>query len=395
MGSMLSDFEAKSAQPKENAYHLTVSRGLYLNVLPSGKKFFRCRMMNAEGKRVWHTIGDYPDISLKEARDRHFEIRRRESAGLPTEDAPKEESRFVRAIEEYQRRRASMRLSEKTRFTENSLIRRFVIPAIGEMDMTQIRPKDIIAMVEPIIQDVSPITANDVKSVTSRIFKLAAAIGMTTYDPCSVLRGYIKQPPKEHHPTIRDPREIGAMLRTVNDIEPRQTRLAILMLICTLTRTGEVRRAEWDEIDIKEKLWRIAPEKMKMKRPHLVPLSRQMIRLLKTMREITGGGRYIFPKTQPRGSDEPLGIETIRRKLINVGISNDVIVPHGFRAMGSTLLNENGFNADWIERQLAHIEHNRVRAAYNYADYLGDRRRMLQWYSDKLDELRGAPMNLD
>lgn len=395
MGAILNDIEAKNAKPKDKAYNLTVSRGLYLNVLPSGKKFFRCRVTDENGKKVWRTLGDYPEMSLKEARARLEEIRGREAQGLPVKEPTRQTNTFVRAAEAYVRHRETTQVSRKTIRNENSILRRFVLPAIGEMELETITPRIIMDMLTQIMDDVSAKTALYAKNITSHIFKFAAMLGMTTFDPCSILRGVIKEPPKKHHASVRDPRAIGEVLRKINAIPQRQTRLAIIFLVYTFCRTGEVCFAEWADIDMRRKELRIPAERMKMRRPHIVPLSKQMISLLKTMRGLTGNRRFIFPQEIGRDNDKPMGASTISKSLMRNGVPKETTTPHGFRAMASTILNENGFNSDWIERQLAHIERNRVRAAYNYADYLKDRVKMMQWYADYLDGLRGEPIDLE
>ncbi|MDO9508651.1 MAG: site-specific integrase [Thermovirgaceae bacterium] len=194
----------------------------------------------------------------------------------------------------------------------------------------------------------------------------------------------------KHHPTVTEPQEIGALLRAIDDLNGYPiVRFAIQFGILTFVRPGELRNAEWSEVDLGKKEWRIPAGKMKMRRPHIVPLSKQATEILDDVRFLTGHERFVFPST--RSFDRPMSENTVNAALRRMGYAREDLTGHGFRAMASTILNEQGWPADAIERQLAHVEGNSVRAAYNYAEHLDIRRKMMQSWADWLDEVRKDP----
>jgi integrase len=193
-------------------------------------------------------------------------------------------------------------------------------------------------------------------------------------------------PKQRHYPSPKKPEEVGMLMRAIDAYPHDMIRCAMLFSALTFCRPGEIRHAEWSEISGAE--WRIPEEKMKMRRPHIVPLARQAIELLQKMNQLTGHGKYVFPSNRAPNADRAMSDGTVLVAIRAMGYTKDQMVPHGFRSMASTLLNEHGFPPDHIERQLAHVEGNSVRAAYNYAEYLPERRKMMQWWADYLDELR-------
>lgn len=391
---MLNASTVKAAKPSDKRYRLNDVRDLYLEVMPTGRKFWRYRYMK-NGKRSWHTIGEYPDVTLRQAREQLPELRRRVREEETLIEEPPQDTTFKTFAAAYAKNRDALPLAESTKEIMRSYLKNYILPSLGDKEITEICPQDVLAVLNGIAEQGLDRTIDPVKRQISQIFRYAAAHGAIVYDPCTVLRDAIRPKPIKHHPFIIEPTAIGEMLRKIDAIAEKRTRLAMTFLIYSMTRTGETRNAEWREIDLERNEWRLPPEKMKMNRPHIVPMSRQLAEIIEAMRPISGNGRYIFTQCEVRDMSRPMGARTIAHRLQRIGYSQDVIVPHGFRSMASTILNENGFNSDWIERQLAHVESNAVRAAYNYADYLSDRRRMLQWYADHLDGLRGGPMNLE
>jgi integrase len=200
------------------------------------------------------------------------------------------------------------------------------------------------------------------------------------------LRGFIETPKPGHYASLTKPSDVALLLRAIDAYPHVIVREAMLFSALTFLRPGEVRRSEWMEIEGSE--IHIPKEKMKMDRPHIVPLSRQSLELLDRLRPLTGHCGYIFPSARSPKGDRPMSENAVLAALRSMGFAKEQMTPHGFRHMASTLLNENGFNRDWIERQLAHSEGSGVRAAYNYAEYLPERRKMMQWWADYLDELR-------
>jgi integrase len=225
-----------------------------------------------------------------------------------------------------------------------------------------------------------------VKQIISQIFRFGIMAGYCDNDPTYALRGFIDAPKPGHFASLTRPSDAALLLRAIDAYPHVIVREAMRFSALVFLRPGEVRHAEW--IEIEENDLRIPKEKMKMDRPHIVPLSRQAIELLDRLRPLTGHGIYVFPSARAPGGSRPLSENAVLVALRSMGYTKDQMTPHGFRHMASTLLNENGFNRDWIERQLAHAESDGVRAAYNYAEYLPERRKMMQWWADYLDELK-------
>ena len=266
-----------------------------------------------------------------------------------------------------------------------------VYPILGDLPITDITPVDILErLLRPIQAKGMLETAHRVKLLCSQIFRFAVAIGKIDRDPTHDLRGAMPSPKVKHRSTILDPAQISRLL---NDLHTYNGHIvvqhALKLQPLVFVRPGELRHAEWAEIDWEEAQWRIPAHKMKMKAPHIVPLASQALCIIESLHEVTGNHKYLFPGQ--RGIDRPMSDAAVNAALRYLGYSGDVITGHGFRAMASTILNEKGYNRDWIERQLAHSERDGIRAAYNYAEYLPERRKMMQDWADYLYSL----MNLE
>jgi integrase len=219
------------------------------------------------------------------------------------------------------------------------------------------------------------------------VFRYAVATGRADRDPSGDLRGALPPVHKKHHASITEPNAVGELLRAIDGYEGHLvTRCALQLAPLVFVRPGELRRAEWSELDLSKTEWRIPAEKMKMPAPHIVPLSRQALAALNEVRPLTGKGVYVFPSVRSR--QRPMSENTINAALRRLGYTKEQMTGHGFRSMASTLLNEQGWRYDAIERQLAHAERNGVRAAYNYAEHLPERREMMQAWADFLASLR-------
>lgn len=219
-----------------------------------------------------------------------------------------------------------------------------------------------------------------------QIFRYAVATGRAARDPCGDLRGALPPVKQRHHPSITDPKEIGKLLRVINDYQGSFiTKCALKLGPHVFVRPGELRKAEWAEFSLDGAEWRIPPEKMKMREVHIVPLSTQAVAILRELHKLTGSGSYVFPGARTNG--RPMSENTVNAALRRLDYGSDELTGHCFRSMASTLLNEQGWHRDAIERQLAHGERNSVRAAYNYAEHLPERRRLMQSWSDYLDGL--------
>lgn len=219
-----------------------------------------------------------------------------------------------------------------------------------------------------------------VKQVCGQIFRYAIATGRCERDPAADLRGALPSPKPKHSASITEPQEIGGYLGS------HVVRCALKLAPLVFVRPGELRHGEWAEINLDAADWRIPAERMKMSRPHIVPLSTQAIAVLRDLQPLTGAGRYLFPSIRSNGS--PMSENTVLGALRRLGYTKEEMTGHGFRSMASTLLNESGWDHNAIERQLAHVDGNSVRAAYNYAEYLPERKQMMQWWADLLDSFR-------
>ena len=275
-------------------------------------------------------------------------------------------------------------------YKENILDRmeRDIFPQLGKRPIRTITAPELLSVLRKIESRGSIETAHRGLSDCGRIFRYAIATGRAERDVAADLRGALTRAPETHFATITDPKDIGKVLRDIDTYNGLVSVRYVLKLIpYFFVRSSELTKAEWAEFDLDKAEWRIPAERMKMRQMHIVPIARQPLAILRELHAFSGQGRYLFPgkgKLAPTVDGKSL-IWALRRKM---GYSKDTMTIHGFRSMASTLLNELGYNRDWIERQLAHGERNDVRAAYNYAEYLPERRKMMQEWADYLDRLR-------
>ncbi|MDR2198967.1 MAG: site-specific integrase [Deltaproteobacteria bacterium] len=262
----------------------------------------------------------------------------------------------------------------------------YILPKLGLFSMEEITSKFILDEVLRPLETKDLIdTARRVKGVISNVFQYAITLSEIQHNPASDLGGLLKIKKTKHRATILDPLEIGRLLDDIASYNGTPSvEFALKILPYVFTRPGELRNVEWTEIDFIKKVWIIPAAKMKMRSQHCVPLSRQVLFLFEELKKYTGNGKYLFPG---RAANKPISDVTLIAALRYLGYSSERICPHGFRALASTTLNELGYNSDWIERQLAHCERSGVRAAYNHADYLKERTRMMQEWADHLDKL--------
>ncbi|MDR0648230.1 MAG: tyrosine-type recombinase/integrase [Synergistaceae bacterium] len=378
----LSETKAKSAKAKDRRYQISDSDGLYLEVMTSGKKYWRFRYVQ-NGKRNWSTVGEYPLVGLQEARERRNGLRKKLMDGTPLDSKG---TTFREVALEWADAHDKKIASEKDRVKKRNRMDSHLLPFIGGKDISEITAQEILPVFQRLAERGNFETLSRIRSITSQIFRYGVATGRCSGDPTYALRGAIIMPKKRHYPSPKKPEEVGMLMRAIDAYPHDTVRCAMQFSALTFCRPGEIRKAEWSEISGDE--WHISEKKMKMRRPHIVPLSRQAIDVLEKTRQLTGHGRYIFPSNRDPNGNRPMSDSTVLVALRAMGYTKDQMTPHGFRSMASTLLNENGFNSDWIERQLAHVEGNGVRAAYNYAEYLPERRKMMQWWASYLDKLR-------
>jgi integrase len=391
----LSDIAIRAAKPGPKPIKLSDERGLFLLVQPSGGKLWRLKYRIA-GKEKKLSLGRYPDVALKEARERCTEARKLIASGIDPSEKKRvdrlnatlrAETTFKAVAEEYiakckREGRADVTVG-KARWLLSLLE-----PALGTRPVEEISPVELLAALKKVEAKGHLETARRMRSFASRVFRYAVATARASADPAAALRGALVAPKVTHHSAILEAKGVGALLRAIDGYDGQpMTQLALKLAPHVFVRPGELRQAEWAEIDLEAGIWKIAASKMKMRQPHIVPLSRQAIAILKAAQVLTGRHRYVFASLYP--GKRPMSENTINAALRRLGYSGNEMTAHGFRAMASTLLNESGkWNPDAIERALAHKASDGVRGAYHRGAHWAERVEMAQWWSDYLDQLR-------
>lgn len=371
---------------------------MYLLVKRSDKKYWRMDY-RFRGKRKTLSLGVYPAVSLKAAREKL----RLAKIELENDQDPSESRKEKKRAQQANTfRDLALQWWEHNKGTwtdnhANRVLKRLednAFKPLGHLPVDEISPKQVIAVVRQIESRGALDVANRVKQSINATCRFAVQRGLATHNPAGDLQGIVKPRKVQHRPSL--PRnELPQFLRELESYDStgrKLTQLAIKLLVLTFVRSGELRGARWNEFDFEEKLWRIPAERMKMRNEHLVPLSDQAIKVLEEVREITVKYDLLFPSVRQRSRE--MSDNTMRRAIFKMGYDGNhegksKAVPHGFRATASSILNESGFNPDAIERQLAHKESNSVRAAYtHHARYFKERRKMMQWWSDYLNGLQ-------
>lgn len=396
----LTDIVCKNAKPEAKARKLADAGGLYLEVMPNGSKYWRMKYRVA-GKEKRLAFGVYPEVSLAEARQKRDEARKLHSAGIDPSEAKKEAKRLavlkhentfeIIAREWYEQRKHEW----VTSYAESMMLRmeRHILPKLGKRPITDINAPELLSVLRIIEKSGALDLAHRMLQVSSQVFTYAIRTGRATNNPAAEMRGALKVPVHNHHSYLKAS-ELPEFFEKLNAYDGiLQTKLALRFLLLTFVRTTELRAAEWQEIDLEKAEWRIPAERMKMKDPHIVPLSRQAIEVLREQQKYSGNRVHVFPN-----ANKPvtyMSENTMLYALYRMGYHSRT-TGHGFRSTASTILNENEFPPDVIERQLAHIERNSVRRAYNHAQYLPERRKMMQWWADWLDDTarndKGIPL---
>ncbi len=390
----LTSTQINQAKPRESRYNLKDENGLYLEISPTGKKLWRVRYwLNGKENRIG--LGPYPHISLAEARKRCLDIKGQIADNIDPVKKRREEKNEQQAVESSTFIKVAQAWLNRQKATwspghTETVIQRLennIFPQLGDVSIKSITAPQMLEVLRQIERRGALEVARRVRGICSQIFRYAIACGLADQDPAAPLVGALKPPPKNHYASITDPREVGRLLRAIDSYQGSQVVYCAFKLSPLLfVRPGELRQAEWNEFDLPAAEWRIPKEKMKMRNPHIVPLSRQALEIIESLKPLTGHGQYLFPAMTT--NKRPMSDNTINMALRRIGYSKEEMTAHGFRSMASTLLNEQGWNPDAIERQLAHNERNNVRAAYNYAEYLPERRKMMQAWADYLDGLR-------
>jgi len=402
MSKLITDVALRKAKPQDKPYKIAVGNGLYLLVNPIGSKLWRWKYRVA-GKEKLLALGSYPVVSLQDARQRHEEARRLLAQGQdPSELRRAEKAARVQAeaiasdtFEHVARdwmayREAKGDTAETTAAKDRWRLEAYIFPHIGQRPITEITAIELRDVLRKAEEAGKRETASRAKITAGQVFRWAVLEGRTHSDITSSLRRLFTTPKPIHRATITDPKKIGELLRAIEGFSGQPvTQAALKLAPLVFVRPGELRKAEWSEFDLDTAMWRIPAERMKMKAPHLVPLSSQAIEILRDLHGLTGHGHYVFPGV--RTASRPMSENTVNAALRRLGYATDEMTGHGFRSMAATRLNEMGWNADAIERQLAHAESNKVRGAYTHAaQYLDERKRMMQAWADYLGGLRAG-----
>jgi len=394
----LTELAIKHLKPREKLYRVTDSHGLCLEVSPTGSKLWRYRFYHL-GKPQMTALGKYPIVGLAQARKLRDDARAiLETGKHPTNHKRAEKLR--RAIEGQNTFRhvsllwmESMQkgLNEKYKTQNMEKLERLVFPSIGALPITEITIPDVVRVIDRIASKGTIDTAKRVKQVIGQIFRYATTRGLCTHNPASDLRGILPSREKEHHASLPLD-ELPTLLQAIEAREPDFSKYAMQLLALTFVRTGELIGAKWNEIDWEREEWHIPKERMKMKRPHVVPLSRQSLDILRELRTLTGDREHIFHS--PASKSKHISNGTVLMALRRMGYAGKM-TGHGWRSIASSILYEKNYKPEAIEAQLAHSDQNETRSAYNYkATYMLERKKMMQDYADILDKMRKEQNNI-
>ncbi|QFY42312.1 tyrosine-type recombinase/integrase [Candidatus Methylospira mobilis] len=396
---MLTDIQIRKAKPQGKPYKLADSHQLFILVNTNGSKLWRFDY-SFDGKRKTLALGSYPIASLSDARTRRDEARQllaqgvdpaaQRKAARAAKDEQAANSFEVIAREWFEKQAPSW--ADTTLIHARKRLESDLLPDLGKKPITAITTRELLETLNKIVQRGATDTASRARSDLTRIFRHAILTGRAEYNPASQLVGALPTVPVKHRATIVEPKDVGDLLRAIDSYQglpyvQAAFRLAPLVFL----RPIELAQAEWSEFDLDVGEWRIPGERMKMNSRHIVPLSTQAVVILRELYLFTGNQKYLFPHARNKG--QHMSRETIRAALVRIGYGPNSSTPmtaHGFRGMASTLLHEQGWPSDMIERQLAHAERNKVKAAYNHAEHLPERRRMMQAWADYLERLKNG-----
>ena len=391
----LNHIQITNAKPREKAYKMADGDGLYLVVEPNGSKLWRMNYRQLGRQRTLY-FGAWPHVGIAAARERRDEARKQIAAGLDPA-AEKRNATLARKVaadntfktiaEEWVRKNEREGLAPITLKKIRWLLGT-AYPMIGSQPISKITPQEVLAVLRKVEATGRYESARRMRSVLSRVFRYGIATARTDRDVAADLRGALITPKVQHLAAITTPKEAGGLMRAIEGYGGHEiTALALRLSPHLFVRPGELRRAEWSEIDSVNAVWSLPAQKMKMRRPHRVPLSRQVLAMLDQLCDLTGDGKFLFPSF--RSPRQCMSENTVNAALRRLGYSQQEMTAHGFRAMAATLLNEMGiWNPDAIEKQLAHLDNSMVRRAYTRGEYWDERVRMMQHWSDYLDQLR-------
>lgn len=383
--------QVDTAKSREKAYKQSYGAGLYLEVVPSGSRYWRMKYrFNGKEKRM--AFGGYPAVSLAQARALRDEAKKKLAEGIDPSFAKKEEKlvRDVQLDNTFQVVALEWHGTKVSRWSEgyaSDIIEAFkkdIFPYIGQQPVNEIKPLVLLNVLRRMESRCATEKAKKVRQRCSEVFRYAIVTGRAEYNPAADLTSAMSGHESKHYPflTVEELPDFFKAL-SVYTGSPLVV-LAVRLLIITGVRTGELRGAFWNEFDLEKAVWEIPAERMKMKRPHLVPLSTQALEILQQLKVMSGQYPLVFPgRNDPRKTMSEASINQVFKRIGYTG----KVTGHGFRHTMSTILHEEGFNTAWIETQLAHVDKNAIRGTYNHAQYLEGRREMMQWYADYIDKV--------
>lgn len=391
----LTAIQVKNAKPKVKQYKLADGKGMFLLVFPNGSKYWRLKYYFS-GKEKILALGVYPVISLSEARDKR-EAAKKLIANSIDPGIIKKTQKLVatqsadttfEAVSLEWHAKQSNKWVPRNAARNLSILVNYVFPHIGSIPLAQITAAQLLAVIQRIEKRGIIETAHRTMQICGQIFRFAIATGRAQADLSVVLRGALTPIREKHHASITEPNKISALLIAIDGYEGAYiTQCALKLAPLLFVRPGELRHAEWSEFDLDAAAeWRIPASKMKMKDVHIVPLAVQALNILRELHKQTGHTKYVF--TGVRTADRPMSENTINAALRRLGYPKDEMTGHGFRSMASTILHEQAWPHEAIERQLAHAERNKISAAYNYAQHMDKRKEMMQHWADYLDGLK-------
>ncbi len=392
----LNDMKIRTAKPKEKFYKLTDGDGLYLHVTEKGGKLWRFRY-RFDGKEKLLALGSYPEITLLDARQRRDEARRQLANKIDPGAVRKaqkqssiQETETFEVIAREWHDRFKSTWSEGHAATIKDRMERDLFPWIGKRPIAEIKAPELLAAMRRVESRGALETAHRIRTIGGQVFRYAVATGRAERDISLDLRGALPQPQEKHRAAITEPLEVAKLLRSIEDYSGSfVVKCALKIAPLVFVRPGELRHMEWTELDFENAQWNIPAGKMKMKEPHLVPLSDQAIKILKELQGLTGTSRYVFPSG--RSFDRALSDNAILAALRRMGYAKDEMSGHGFRAMARTILDEVlQIRPDFIEHQLAHAVRDPNGRAYNRTAHLNERRKMMQAWADYLDGLKAG-----
>jgi integrase len=391
---MLTEVEIKASKPREKPYKLADAGGLYLLINPNGARWWRLKY-RVDGREKLLSFGVYPETTLKKARERRDDARRLLGDGVdPSQKRQAEKNAQAESFEAVAREWFTKFSANWAKSHSTKIIARLendVFPYIGSKPINKISALEVLTCLRRVEKRGAIETAHRAHQNCGAVFRFAVATGRAERDPSADLRGALPPAQGGHFATITEPSKIGELLRAIDSYHGSPiVRCALRLAPLVFVRPGELRGAEWQEFNLDAAEWRIRAERMKMGEQHIVPLSRQALEVIEELNPLTGDCRFLFPSALT--FTRSISDNTLNAALRRMGFEQGTMTAHGFRSMASTLLNEQGWNRDAIERQLAHGERDPIRGAYNYAEYLPERRKMMQAWADYLEGLKGQSL---